>query len=81
MYALIRSSFNGMSTTLCEDTFQACQSKLFAIARHYQTSERASFNRDVCWLTPGKTLEITDQGLGMIGNDCGIYAIHRQGSE
>lgn len=76
-YALHRASFNGMSTTLTEGSFQDCQARLARIARRYTTNERYSYNREVSWLIPSRKLEITDEGLGLIGDDCGIYSIEK----
>lgn len=74
-HALHRSSFSGMHKIILEGSFQECQTRLIKIADHYENHPRYSHNRDVQWLEIGRKLEITDEGFGLIGDDCGIYAI------
>lgn len=76
-YALSRASFSGISLTLGEGSFRDCQAHLRRIATRYKTNERYAWNRDIHWLIPGRKLEITDQGLGLVGDDCGIYSIEK----
>lgn len=74
-YAIHRSSFSGMHLTFGEGSYRDCQAHLRRIKERYETNPRYSHNREACWLLPGRKLEVTDQGLGLIGDDCGIYSI------
>jgi len=75
VWQLTRASFSGIFAVLTTGTYAQCSGELLAIA--YRKAKNP--NRSLCWLTPRKQLEITDNGLGLIGDDCGIYTVERKG--
>lgn len=72
-YQLIRGSFCGMTATLYTGTYRDCQGFLTRLKRR----KDAHPNRDAHWLKRGSVLEVTDEGLGLIGDDCGTYSIEQ----